>query len=349
MALQAFGGIVALLALLLGAQFGWQYYGSGLDYQSVTRTLERGVPHATSSEVPDRTGALRTTPPPAPGGASDGELIGWVRIPALGPDLRLPIQEGTEKTVLDNMGAGHYSGTAMPGQPGNSSYAGHATYSDFAGISKLDEGNEVIIETPDTWYLYKVTSHAIVDQSEVGVVGPDAAGAARGITLTTCWPVMSLTPATQRYVVHGAFEGWIPKSDGAPAGLAGTHRTAGQYVTHSVSTLSERVGVPVTGVMAACLALMWALGDGLAWGIWHKRMRERGRGRLRTASPMGWLWRIQAGPVGEGKVARIAGPLVRAILLATLLAALTFAAWRWACPWIAGNVPGFETPHPSIG
>jgi sortase A len=135
-----------------------------------------------------------------------------------------PISEGTvKKTVLDKLGIGHYTGTAMPGAIGNFAVAGHrTTYAKpFNRIAELQIGDALVVRTADTWYVYRVTSTQIVRPTDVSVIAPvpgdpKATATERSITMTTCHPMYS---ANQRYIVHGVLDYWAPVSSGTPAEL----------------------------------------------------------------------------------------------------------------------------------
>ena len=101
---------------------------------------------------------------------------------------------------------GHYPDTAMPGEIGNFSMAGHRTKAIFWDIDKLVAGDPIVVETADTWFVYKVTGHEIVKPTAVEVVAPvpDQPGTTPTqalLTLTTCNPKFN---NYQRLVVHAA-------------------------------------------------------------------------------------------------------------------------------------------------
>jgi sortase A len=106
---------------------------------------------------------------------------------------------------------------------GNFAIAGHrVTYGrPFNQIAELRPGDPIVIETKDTWYVYRMRSDLIVTPDRVDVVAPvpeqpDAEPSERLLTLTACHPMYS---ARERYVVHAEFDRWQPKSAGEPAEL----------------------------------------------------------------------------------------------------------------------------------
>ena len=239
---------------------------------------------------------MRHTDPPAETEPGDGELFAYLRVPSWGKQYRLPIWQGTAKTVLDKMGGGHYDTTAMPGQIGNSSYAGHNTYADMADIRLLKPGDVVYIETSSYWYRYKVNSNPeIVDQSRTDVIDQDAAGVERGLTLQTCWPIMTGGNVTHRLIVH------------------------------------EKKNLPVTGVLGICAFIIWILLDTIGWMCSHRRMTCYWHGRD-IGGPITWLWRLNAGIMPSNT---IVFTITRTIVFLMMWTAIILALWRWACPPLA--------------
>jgi LPXTG-site transpeptidase (sortase) family protein len=96
------------------------------------------------------------------------------------------------------MGPGHYSGTPLPGEAGNSAIAGHRTtyLRPFYSLNALRPGDRIIVTTVQGTFTYRMTSSLIVSPNDVSVVAPTPFPE---LTLTTCNPRWS---ATQRLVVH---------------------------------------------------------------------------------------------------------------------------------------------------
>lgn len=153
------------------------------------------------------------------------EKFARIFIPSFGSDYVRPIAEGTStKEVLNKIGVGHYQGTALPGEIGNFAVAGHRmTYgAAFRDLDLLGNGDEIIVETVDGWYTYKVDRTKIVKPTEVNVISPvpEKAGevpSERWMTLTTCTPKWS---AAKRLVVFALFDSFAPRWEGAPASIA---------------------------------------------------------------------------------------------------------------------------------
>lgn len=122
--------------------------------------------------------------------------IGSIEIPKLG--LNTTLYEGVWLTVL-NVGPGHWPGTAKAGGYGNMVIAGHrVTHSKpFRHIDDLVDGDEIIVNSAEGRFVYKVTGHDIVYPKDIWIV--DQTPGYR-ITLFACHPPGS---AAQRYVIYG--------------------------------------------------------------------------------------------------------------------------------------------------
>ena len=344
MLLQFISGTAILLGMLAGVFFAWAYWGVGMDVGTVTRDLETATTTRIETADWDKVAALRHDEPPVEAAPAEGELFAYIHVPHLGKDWKRPIQQGVSDRILASLGAGHYPQTAMPGQVGNSAYAGHDTPGDFGAFYDLPEGSEVIIEGASHWYVYKLTRHLITIAQDTGVLDADAAGVQRGITLTTCWPQYVAEDTGQRFVWHGVFAGWATKADGVPASLAQKHVTVSERLIRGFDRVSERVGMPLSGVLAVCCAAMWVVADGALWLV--NRRRAAARWRDVSWNPLVWVWRLQAGVGGNKWVSGTA----RTLTLLLLCAAIVFASWRWLCPWLADTAPWLpDVPHPDFG
>jgi sortase A len=154
-----------------------------------------------------------------------GDAFALIYIPRFGKRYVKPIYQGTELSILDK-GVGHYVGTQMPGQIGNYALAGHrVTYGKpFNEIATLKVDDPIVIETANTWYVYRVVGHNIVAPSRVDVVAPvpnhpGQKPTQAWLTMTACHPEFS---ARERYVVFSQLDQVIPKAKGeVPSVLAG--------------------------------------------------------------------------------------------------------------------------------
>ena len=153
-----------------------------------------------------------------------GQPFALMYIPRLGDGYQVPVVEGVSLEVLAE-GVGHYPGTALPGEAGNFSVAGHrATNGEpFALLDQLEAGDQVVVETSTTWYTYTVYEEKIVPPTQVDVIlpvpgEPTAQPKKALLTLTTCNPRWA---SYERLIFHAALEGEQQKSLGRPAALGG--------------------------------------------------------------------------------------------------------------------------------
>ena len=122
--------------------------------------------------------------------------VGSISIPAIG--LEHTVYEGVWLTVLDH-GPGHWPGSAMPGQRGNSVFPGHrVTHSHpFRDLDLIAPGDEITFLTTDGAFTYEVTGTQIVLPTDIWVIDPTPTAT---VTLIACHPKGS---ARERIVVKG--------------------------------------------------------------------------------------------------------------------------------------------------
>lgn len=124
-------------------------------------------------------------------------ILGRINIPAISSDLLLI--EGSSSKQL-KWGAGHVTGTAMPGEAGNCAIAAHRNYTFgtyFSRLNELKAGDEIDIDYNGKTYKYRVTDSFVVNPDEVWVLGKTEKPI---ITLITCHPRGS---GTKRLIVRG--------------------------------------------------------------------------------------------------------------------------------------------------
>ena len=164
------------------------------------------VPVTTTTTAPVTT---TTTPPvtaaPAPAGPVQVPRnpyapeplveIGTIEIPKIGLTHR--VFDGISLRTIDH-GPSHWPGTAMPGQVGNSVFAGHrVTHSKpFRNIDQLVAGDEVFFTIDGVRSTYVVTGSEVVTPKALHIVNQTPTPTA---TLFACHPPGS---AKFRYVVH---------------------------------------------------------------------------------------------------------------------------------------------------
>ncbi|MFF0745039.1 class E sortase [Streptomyces sp. NPDC004111] len=140
--------------------------------------------------------------------------IGFLHVPAM-KNGEVLVTKGTDTKELNAGVAGYYTDPVKAALPwdkqGNFSLAAHRDGhgAKFHNIDKLKNGDSIVFETKDTWYVYKVYA-ALPETSKYNVKVldpvPKESGKAkpgRYITLTTCTPVFT---SKYRYVVWGELE-----------------------------------------------------------------------------------------------------------------------------------------------
>ncbi|MEX5720488.1 class E sortase [Geodermatophilus maliterrae] len=186
------------------------------------------------------TGTAAAAAPAPPAEVPAGEPFVVLHVPRLAEDWARVAVEGTGEAEL-SQGPGHYAGTALPGEQGNTAFAGHRVGrgSPFLDLDAVRPGDPIVVETADGWFTYRVLGDPatgdlaadpsgipgmqIVTPSQVEVIAPTPGAPEAGptgayLTLTTCHPRYS---AQQRLVVHAVLDGpGVTKAqapDGPPA------------------------------------------------------------------------------------------------------------------------------------
>ncbi len=111
------------------------------------------------------------------------------------PKLNLEEESVLVDTNDLSQGLAHLPGSALPGEKGNMFISGHSALSQFFALksvpfSKLPElkkGDQVVIGTPGSKFIYEITDFKIVDSADLSVIeAPEPQG--RYISLMTCVP-----------------------------------------------------------------------------------------------------------------------------------------------------------------
>lgn len=87
----------------------------------------------------------------------DGEGFAKLYVPAFGSDFVFTVLEGTTEQILE-IGPGHYKQTALPGEQGNFSVAGHRVGkgAPFNDLDLLGSCDALVVETRESWAVYRV-------------------------------------------------------------------------------------------------------------------------------------------------------------------------------------------------
>lgn len=174
---------------------------------ATTSPTEATVPpvEAVPVELPDPDGPPADAYAPVP-----VNQIGSIAIPKI--QLDHAVYEGVWLTVLDE-GPGHWPGSAMPGQLGNTVFPGHrVTHSHpFRRLDELVPGDEITFTMANGTHTYAVRETIIVTPKDMWVVDSNPTAE---VTLIACHPPHS---ARQRIVVKGELTRSVPNGAAADA------------------------------------------------------------------------------------------------------------------------------------
>jgi sortase A len=200
-------GIVIAAALTTAAVMGGGDKSSADDSPLLvvaTTTVPRSSTTRPTPTTVDLAKLPQPDPPPADAYAATPIIqIGAIQIPKIG--LLHAVFEGITLTVIDH-GPGHWPGSALPCQRGNTVFPGHrVTHSHpFLNLDLLSPGDQIVFHMPGHDCVYKVTGTQIVQPSDLYVTNPTVKPT---VTLIACHPKHS---AAQRIVVTGELAADIP-------------------------------------------------------------------------------------------------------------------------------------------
>ncbi|MGL4340304.1 MAG: class E sortase [Rhodoglobus sp.] len=222
------GELMITAAVLVLLFIGWQTWlgnlMSGNAQQEQAKALSQGWNRGTKSVLPAPVEPLDPGPPPVQAVPESTTQFANMIIPRFGSDYTRPVREGVGLDDVLRAGIGHYPGTQMPGEVGNTAYAAHRTGngSAFFDVEKLQLGDSIYIEMEAGWYRYVVRSLEYVPATGVSVLAPvpHAPGVKatdRILTLTSCNPVFT---SSERIIVYSLYDTWYPRAGGPPVEIA---------------------------------------------------------------------------------------------------------------------------------
>jgi sortase A len=108
-------------------------------------------------------------------GLGEGDGFAKMYIPSFGADYNFTIVEGTTEQSLE-IGPGHYTKSAYPGQPGNFAVAGHRVGkgAPFNDINLIQSCDAIVVETQYSWFVYRMLPLADEKQGWAESKGKDA-------------------------------------------------------------------------------------------------------------------------------------------------------------------------------
>jgi sortase A len=248
----AVGRILLVAGVLILLFIPYLLWGTGLSTarnQSLLRQQFKADLHRagaiTPSTLPKTSQPTLEVAPPESAPAL-GSAVGTIDIPLI--SLSMVVVEGTADAQLA-LGPGHYPGTPLPGEAGNSAIAGHRTtyLHPFYDLNEVTPGTPIYIITTQGDFQYDVTSQEVVSPNDVSVVNQTTTPQ---LTLTTCNPRYS---ATQRLVVHAVL-------------VAGVlNRAAPETTTDPVRPKPSHAKTPTPPARSWSTAILW--GVAVAAGI----------------------------------------------------------------------------------
>ncbi|WP_433827894.1 class E sortase [Actinoplanes sp. CA-015351] len=197
-----FGLIVLLFA-------GYQVFGNSAKVQSEQDNLAQELDQAWADPTVAPTAAAQG--PAAPGDS----LVGRLYIPKF--DKEWVVVNGVQPDDI-KYAPGHYPDTALPGEIGNFSVAGHRIKKIFWRLDELNDGDVIGVETRDSWFVYHVYKSEVVRPNQVEVVAPvpgkpKATPTKALLTLTTCNPKFN---NYERLIVHAELVSTVPRDQSKP-------------------------------------------------------------------------------------------------------------------------------------
>jgi sortase A len=172
-----------IVGVAVVAFFGW-------DLSKQTVLLAHEVVDEYEPELPDQ-----TFDQPWPKLPDPGSSIGELQFTSI--DLTVPVVQGTHDNELKK-GAGHFAGSALPGQGGNVILSGHRD-TVFRKLENLKLGEQVTFDTPYGEFVYEAIDFKIVPADDMTVMVPTDY---ETLTLTTCYPFDFIGDAPDRYIVY---------------------------------------------------------------------------------------------------------------------------------------------------
>ncbi|MEO3775790.1 class E sortase [Micromonospora sp. B11E3] len=206
-----FGLVVLLFA-------GYEVWGKSAIVDAHQNDLSQQLAQAWDpSDDPTVAPTGPTTKPKPP---AHGKPLAGLYIPKL--DKHWVVVEGVTQQDI-RYAPGHYPDSAMPGELGNFSVAGHRNRATFWRLDELHDGDAIVVEGKTEWYVYEVYKSRIVRPNQVEVVAPvpmepGEPPKKRLLTLTTCNPKFD---NYQRLIVHAELKRTQAKASGRPAELGG--------------------------------------------------------------------------------------------------------------------------------
>src|SRR5262249_34441204 len=145
--LRSTGELLITLGLVVLLFAGYEVWGKAAIVGAHQNDLDQQLTQDWGNPVVGPSGA----PGGAPAAPPSGGAIARLYIPRM--HKQWVVVQGVTPSDI-RYAPGHYPETAMPGQLGNFSVAGHRTPAIFWDLDQLRKGDYVGVETRDSWYVY---------------------------------------------------------------------------------------------------------------------------------------------------------------------------------------------------
>lgn len=307
-ALGVVGRTFITAGLLLLGLVAYQLWGTGIEQRRAQERLRDDFTEMISSATATPSSTVASSQPSTTENPvvdvpkRPNSALALLEVPSAGiADI---VVEGATVSALRH-GPGHITGTALPGEPGNSAIAGHRTTygAPFANLDDVKVGDEVTVTTARGVFTYAVGDVRIVGPNRTDVLR--SRGDATTLTLITCHPRFS---TAKRLVVTAELTSSEPLTTSPPA--ASTPTTSPGPTTTTTTTATNSTTVPSetpadapaatadlaeldgwfsdTGAIAPAILLGLVLAAiAVATHFARRALRRRGRG-ARTSVAISW-------------------------------------------------------------
>lgn len=131
--------------------------------------------------------------------ADPNQIIGYIMFPTLGESTALLQGDiNDDQIAAMDRGVSHDPQSSMPGEPGNTVFAGHRELF-FKHFLELNTGDDVIVNVGDNIYIYEIESFEIINPDDADKVfysnDEDL------LVMYTCYPIEAWKPFSQRMVI----------------------------------------------------------------------------------------------------------------------------------------------------
>jgi sortase A len=204
-----------VIGLVVGMGVAYQWFAKVRHISAEQTRLEKTLDSQWSAgwARSDRTRRVSRVPT-----VSAGTPIARLHLPTISQTL--VVVEGAGEPQLDK-GPGRMAGTAPLGQPGNTALAGHRYPGVFWNLDRVEVGDPVVVETADSWLVYRTVRTVIVQPVDQAVLAAPAAAGPSVLTLITCEPKLS---TAQRLIKQAELMRSDPKPGPAPKELSAKSR-----------------------------------------------------------------------------------------------------------------------------